>query len=256
MSSVGVRLRQARRAQKRSIREVSADTKIQPWVLEALEEDRLQDGMSPVYARGFLMTYARFLRLDPEPLLADVPWPTPVAEADEALPPPMPLPNLKIAIPWEAMRAAGRRVRNPVLVAAGIAVVIALNPLQWLPRVTLPHRQAAISIVTEPAPKAAAKSALEEIKLAPSQPLNLTARVRGTTWVQVRADGKLLTQQRLQRGAEELWIAKRQLELVIAKPSQVELALNGHSISPLAVAHHGRLLITHDGITALSNESP
>jgi hypothetical protein len=69
--------------------------------------------------------------------------------------------------------------------------------------------------------------------------------------VQVRADGKLLTQQRLQRGANERWMAKKQFELIIAKPSQVELTLNGQPISPFLLANRGRLLITHQGITRL-----
>ena len=69
----------------------------------------------------------------------------------------------------------------------------------------------------------------------------------------MRADGKLLAQQRLQRGAHEQWTAKKRLELVVAHPSQVALTLNGQSISPQAITHQGRLVITHQGVTPLSD---
>ena len=52
-------------------------------------------------------------------------------------------------------------------------------------------------------------------------------------------------------GDEESWTAFKQLELIVAKPSQVDLELNGESISPLAIAHHGRLLITPRGVSQL-----
>ena len=75
--------------------------------------------------------------------------------------------------------------------------------------------------------------------------------VKRPTWIRVRADGQLLTQQRLGGGDQESWTAFKQFELIVAKPSQVDLELNGESISPLAVAHHGRLLITPRGVSQL-----
>ena len=92
------------------------------------------------------------------------------------------------------------------------------------------------------------------VSLTAVHPLELSVTAHRTTWIKVRADGKLLTQQRLPRGANERWTAKQQLELIISKPTQVELTLNGQSISPFAVAHNGRVLITHRGVTPLPDE--
>ena len=72
--TVGFQLQQARKQRRFSISRVSNATKIQPWVLEALEADRLQDMMSPIYVKGFLMTYAKYLLLDPTALLARLSW--------------------------------------------------------------------------------------------------------------------------------------------------------------------------------------
>ena len=48
--SVGSALRQARETQQLSVADVTAAIKIQPWVLEALESDRLHEQMSLYYA--------------------------------------------------------------------------------------------------------------------------------------------------------------------------------------------------------------
>ena len=80
LASFGAQLHQARQARRLSLADVSRQTKIQPWVVEAMEADRLQEMLSPIYARGFLGTYARFLRLDPQPMLDRLPKPTEIHE--------------------------------------------------------------------------------------------------------------------------------------------------------------------------------
>ena len=89
------------------------------------------------------------------------------------------------------------------------------------------------------------------LTLLATQPLELLVNAKRSTWITVKADGRLIAEQRLVRGAQEHWTAKKQFELVIAKPAEVELTLNGQPIGPFAVAHHGRVLITHRGITKL-----
>ena len=54
----------------------------------------------------------------------------------------------------------------------------------------------------------------------------------------------------------ERWTAKKKFELIVANPTQVDLSLNGTSISPFAIAHRGRLLITHHGVIKLPDEAP
>ena len=378
--TVGQQLQQVRANRKLSFADVTAATKIQPWVLDALESDRLPELMSPVYVKGFLSTYARFLRLDPAPLVAGLRWPQPpdpdgralqqqeelpsapvmakpaavaarnaaVVEAPAAVVAPvvsvarpqidqaeesgarapvaMPVPRPKRRSPTFQMPTfrvptftlprlqlpAFRlpRIPLPVLQSLGqavalagvIALVLAVKPLQYVkkipwPTLTLPKvsrtdmgvkkAEAKRQMVKKPASNAAVKvqtvKAVEQAKpaapklatasIAPIgealkppppppvpapvsiEPLELVVTANRATWIKIRSDGKLLTQQRLARGANEHWTAKKQFEIVISKPSQVELVLNGQSISPFAIAHRGRLLITHRGVTPLPDES-
>lgn len=360
--TVGQQLQQVRANRKLSFTDVTAATKIQPWVLEALESDRLPELMSPVYVKGFLSTYARFLKLDPAPLVAGLQWPQPpepdgihlqqqeelpsapvmarqaavgarkgsvarpqVDEVEKpgaqdpvAVPVPRPKRGLqtfqvpRLQVPkFQLPRVQLPAFRLPMLQRVGrvaalagvIALVLAVKPLQYAKKMPWPTLSRPLVAKTDAgAKKAAAKKqtakkpasnaavkvqtakAVEEAKpaapklasasIAPVgealksppppptmpapvsvEPLELVVTANRTTWIKIRADGKLLTQQRLARGANEHWTAKKQFEIVVSKPSQVELTLNGQSISPFAIAHRGRLLITHRGVTPLPDES-
>jgi cytoskeleton protein RodZ len=66
---IGETLRSAREEQGRTIEEAARDTRVRGDYLRALEDDRFDVFGGDVYAKGFLSTYARYLRLDPNPLL-------------------------------------------------------------------------------------------------------------------------------------------------------------------------------------------
>ena len=392
--TVGQQLHQARTARKLSFGDVTATTKIQPWVLEALEADRLTELMSPVYVKGFLGSYAKFLKMEPAPLLAELRWPQPAESVEavvavvvvaapapaveqpaarsapqrtaqpvmepptvsepvrwerpapvhqEAVPPPAPrrrpqsakqpvrvkfptfqlpavrLPQVRLprftmprvsmpairlprvqlpTIPWMVwQRAAQAAALTIVIVAVGSTHPVArLKKLPW-PTLAKTEKgvsegksqasannekkalakksESAVKVASKPAEKpaeavkekSAAKLAAANVApiggdvlkppapivpapVAPA-PLELALTANRTTWIKISADGKLVTQQRLGRGANERWTAKKQFEVVISKPSQVEVSLNGQSINAFAVAHKGKLLISHRGIIPL-----
>jgi cytoskeleton protein RodZ len=68
--SMGSYLRAARRRRRVSIERAAEDTKIRADFLMRMESDEF-DFLAAAYVRGFLRTYARYLRVDPEPLLAE-----------------------------------------------------------------------------------------------------------------------------------------------------------------------------------------
>lgn len=71
MAGLGERFRAAREARGLSLSEVSEQIRIRSVYLAAIEEERWSAIGAPVYIRGFLRTYARFLGLDPEEIVAD-----------------------------------------------------------------------------------------------------------------------------------------------------------------------------------------
>jgi cytoskeletal protein RodZ len=66
MASLGEKLKFARRSIDKSLEDAARDTNISKHYLEAFEEDKYDAFPSPVYARGFLSTYARYVELDPK----------------------------------------------------------------------------------------------------------------------------------------------------------------------------------------------
>lgn len=67
---IGAALRDARSAQDRSLEEAAAATSMRVGQVTALEDEQFHLFGGDVYAKGFLRSYARWLELDPEPLLA------------------------------------------------------------------------------------------------------------------------------------------------------------------------------------------
>ncbi len=159
-----------------------------------------------------------------------------------------------IELPW----AAFRRLAIGAMGVAALWALVVVNPMKHLNphlgvKLRLPHREASFAVPKGPVRASAASSA---VAIEPTQALELTIQARHDTWVSVRADGRLLTQQHVQGGSKESWKARRRLELVVANPAQVEATLNGRSISPFVMAHHGRLVITHQQIKPLAEPAP
>ena len=101
MDELGHILREARETKGYTLAEVQDQTRISIRFLEALEAGEYDILPTAVHVRGFLRNYARFLGLDPEPLLnrylvqhARRPHPL-IRKADPSLPvtPPLPLPQ-------------------------------------------------------------------------------------------------------------------------------------------------------------------
>lgn len=67
--SPGQILKEARERLGLSIKDVSTSTKINAGVLKALEEGRLEDLPPRTFTRGFVRSYAQYLKIDPTPLI-------------------------------------------------------------------------------------------------------------------------------------------------------------------------------------------
>ena len=69
--TIGERLEEARKRKGISIREVAEATKIRSDYLLAMEDNSMDIPLPEIYKRGFLLNYAKFLRLDSSTLLTD-----------------------------------------------------------------------------------------------------------------------------------------------------------------------------------------
>jgi len=69
MESLGKYLKAERESRNLSLKEVFESTRIKERLLQAIEEDRYELLSSPIYVKGFLDAYARYLGLDPNEIL-------------------------------------------------------------------------------------------------------------------------------------------------------------------------------------------
>ncbi|MBI5947956.1 MAG: helix-turn-helix domain-containing protein [Chloroflexi bacterium] len=72
MTDIGGTLRDARVRRGMTVDQVAQDTRISPRFIAALEANSFDELPAPVYVRGFLRSYANYLRLDPAPLMAEL----------------------------------------------------------------------------------------------------------------------------------------------------------------------------------------
>jgi cytoskeletal protein RodZ len=72
MSTVAEQLRTAREAKKITVQQVADATKIRTDHVRALEDGNYSAFSAPVYIRGSVKIYARFLKLDEMPVLASL----------------------------------------------------------------------------------------------------------------------------------------------------------------------------------------
>ncbi len=67
--TLGSYLKSQRESKKISLREVAKNTRVREQILRALEEDQYDLLPPATYVKGFLLAYAKYLRLDPNDVL-------------------------------------------------------------------------------------------------------------------------------------------------------------------------------------------
>lgn len=215
-SRVGKRLRLARVQRGVELEEAARGTRITPRYLEALEHDAAPDAFpAPVYAKAFLREYARWLGIDPEPLVHSY------VEAH-------PEPARPTALPMPLQRPPARWVR-PALNATSIAVLITLAVVSTRsgspPPVATPM---APSRVPSAAPVTGAMA--EPEPLPPGVLLALRV-VEGPCWTRITSDGRVVTQMTAPPGFTKTFTATRRLDLWLGNAGAVRLTVNGKALS-------------------------
>lgn len=148
MDELGLILQEARETKGLTLEEVQEETRINASYLGALENGDYNALPSPVHVRGFLRNYARFLDLDPEPLLERYKQigshqPTPVTNnRNGEISPDSPLPAradqpffdpVNVEVDSKSRRDPESAVRLIIIAALIVAVALIVN--RFLPLV-------------------------------------------------------------------------------------------------------------------------
>lgn len=195
--SFGSWLRQQREIRNITLREISDNTKIGLRYLEALEEDRFEVLPAPIFAKGFLREYAKYVGLDPDEvvnfyLTAEQRY---RAERGDDVSGVMPLPSGGVVPPARGLPIGW------ILVAAGVLVLLlVIAGVVWaVRRARAEHAQGAPTEQAEatpagmvpvaPAPAPPPLAAQPPAAAAnPNAPLVVTLSFTAECWVEAVVD--------------------------------------------------------------------
>lgn len=226
-------LARAREAAGMSLEEAARQLKFAPRQLQALEAGELESLPGGTFVRGMLRSYARLLRLDAEPLLAQIGARVAPPDAERLAQ------RFRQPVPF----SDGARRSNLAYVALSLtllAVVVAVA-LEWrqeragTPRLAFvsaaqqpaePPRVALASAAPAPAVMAEPAAATEERGTAAGR-RRIALQFDGESWVEIRSgNGKLLVAHLHPRGSERVVVGVPPFEMVIGNAQQVRLFYN------------------------------
>ncbi|HEV8238254.1 MAG TPA: RodZ domain-containing protein [Thermoanaerobaculia bacterium] len=236
--SFGSWLRQQREIRNITLREISDNTKIGLRYLEALEEDRFEVLPAPIFAKGFLREYAKYVGLDPDEvvnfyLTAEQRH---RAERGEDVSGVMPLPSGGVVPPARGLPIGW------ILVAAGIlALLLVVAGVVWAVRRAraeraqeTPTEQAEatpasmVPIAPAPAPPPVAPPAAAAN---PNAPLVVTLSFTAECWVEAVVDRAQHVSELRVQGESMRIPAREQVVLTLGNAGAVRGEVNGRPLT-------------------------
>ncbi|GAC1502291.1 MAG: hypothetical protein NVS1B14_07000 [Vulcanimicrobiaceae bacterium] len=228
MPDLGAQFRAAREARGLSLSDVAEHLRIRSVYLGDIEDENWAEIGAPVYIRGFLRTYARFLGLDPEEAVAQfnkspagvkAGEPTGMSRAPQESEARAPSPLL-----WVASAVA------VILVGVLIYTMLAPRHLALIPSASpLPSNSAPSA--TPAAPQPASPAA----RPAGAQHNSLRVSVRSGSWVRVTVDGVVQLEGIFARGTTKEFRGKSAL-VRVGNAGGVDIAVNGRPVGTLGRA--------------------
>lgn len=232
--TIGAYLRGIRRRRRISIERAAEDTKIRAAFLMRMESDEF-DFLAPAYVRGFLRSYARYLRVDPEPLIEEFEARYGGGRVDSSQM--MALQRREKAVPREH-----RRLNSWVVAGAAAAIILVILGVVGV--ASAPDRgeppESALSAATpspDPGPSATppatASPADTAGDVAAADGIELVVDATGAdSWLEVYADGRSvpLYYDTLAQGSTMTFDADERMHIRLGYPAGVELTINGNDV--------------------------
>jgi transcriptional regulator with XRE-family HTH domain len=234
LASFGEELRREREIRSISLKEIADATKISKRFLEAIERNDHRTLPAPVFTRGFIREYARYLGLNADEIVNRYNY---AAAGDDRIEKSVHLerlaqrePPMKKGIPPPYARI-DRNVYVLIMIVAALAVAtyIAIRHKRAIAEATgietaiAPRRQARVPATAKP--RVVRKTA---------EPMHLTIDVDDDSWVILDADGKEVINERLRRGAHRTVEGNDSFHFrTVGNAAGIRLALNDVALPPL-----------------------
>jgi cytoskeleton protein RodZ len=228
--SFGEWLRRQREMREISLRDIAERTKISLRYLEAMEQDRFDLLPAPIFAKGFLREYARYVGLSPDEVVNHYLAVHQPEEVDD---------------PGDVTLAALERERKRrkkgkgwtwglFLLLAGLLLLALVGLFSWLaerrenapsttpppPQVSTPSEPVPLPAVTPPQPAALAE--------APKAPLEVSLDFSADCWVRVAVDGKSPIEEQRVQGESLQFEGQQSVVVKLGNAAAAEIQVNGY----------------------------
>lgn len=203
-----------------TIRSASAATRIRPEYLSALEAGELELLPGPVYVKGYLRAYARYLGIDPEPLV-------------EMLHVGVEDPRRRLGI--GPQRTPGRFVvTTPAVIASAVVLLAgAFAGYAWRQLQADPHAaggppQAQLAVAGPPTTPLPSPSPQQ-------RPIVVGVRVTEVVWVNVLVDGKpqYADSGKTLAAGSVVYFTGLDVKITSGRAAATYITIDGHSLGPL-----------------------
>ncbi|MEW5758454.1 MAG: RodZ domain-containing protein [Candidatus Omnitrophota bacterium] len=262
MEPIGNQLKKIRESKNISFEQLKEGTKLQEKVLRAIEDNQF-DTINPVYLRGFLKIYCKFLGLDPNNFIPQ-PRKSEVQEMEPIKLQHREIPKFKKDKPKEEQEKQKKRVDfNPkwIKLIFAIPLIIIIGLFLARPKNIVKPKEKTSFLQQKNKAKQRSQGNSTPIKtkqldkttntsFAIKGSLSLTIHAKQNSWLRIKSDGRTVFQNVLQKGNTEVWVAKEKLELAVGNAGGLELQLNGRILPSLGSRGQviKKILITKDGI--------
>jgi len=240
MSALGDSFRTARESQGLTLSEAAERTHIRSVYLEAIEAEDWKAIGPPVYVRGFLRSYARFLGLDAEAAVSGYAATAPGATAIAPLAQPSVRPEPVIGERGWAQRGPSVGAVASVLVAFGLVLFVGFEYVDYQRGRARPANPAAV-----PSARPVARPVRAERDMPPPA-ATLAARarkgeahasgfavhLRDDSWLRIVVDGKLEMEGVYKKGTQRTF-AGRTATVRVGNAGGVDISVDGKDLGPM-----------------------
>ena len=240
LASFGEELKREREIRGISLKEISDETKISKRFLEALERNDHKTLPAPVFTRGFVRQYARYLGLNAEDMVNRYNY---GAAGDDRIEKSTHLERLtQPQVPAEPAPKSGKgippvyaRVDRNIYIT--LAILLALGLFAWWAFRYKEQRSVEQAESAAHPPVIASSSAAAAPRTVPPAPqpavaagndlLRLTLDVSDDSWVTLEVDGKIVVSDELKAGEHRTWEARDRFRFkTVGNAGGVALTIN------------------------------